>query len=219
MQTRRVNTTRRARVQTLGDLDSARDVWIVLHGFGQLASDFLAPFAPIATDGRAIIAPEALNRFYREKESSSGHAGRPVGATWMTREDRQAEIADYVAYLDTVALQLGRGRPLTVLGFSQGVSTLMRWVALGSTPVARVIAWAGELPADVDLQAHRARIPASGMDIVIGSVDEYATWINLDSVKARLDLAAIPHRVHIFDGGHRIDRGTLLELTQTVLTG
>ena len=219
MQEHRIAVTRTARVQSVGDLDNARELWVVIHGFGQLAADFVTPFTAIAGPDRAIIAPEALNRFYREKESSAGHAGRPVGATWMTREDRQAEIADYVAYLDTVALQLGRGRPLTVLGFSQGVSTLMRWVALGSTPVARVIAWAGELPADVDLQAHRARIPASGMDIVIGSVDEYATWINLDSVKARLELAAIPHRVHIFDGGHRIDRGTLLELTQTVLTG
>lgn len=212
MQTRRVNTTRRARVQTLGDLDSARDVWIVLHGFGQLASDFLAPFAPIVADGRAIIAPEALNRFYREKAGETTHAARPVGATWMTREDREAEIADYVDYLDEVARQLAPGRSVTALGFSQGVATLMRWIALGTTPVSRVIVWAGEIPKELDLLAQRARFPRQGLDLVIGSVDEYATWADVGDQRRRVEDAGLPSRLHIFDGGHRIDRGTLLAL-------
>ena len=212
MQTRCVKTSRRARVQTLGDLDSARDVWIVLHGFGQLASDFLAPFAPIVADGRAIIAPEALNRFYREKAGEATHAARPVGATWMTREDREAEIADYVDYLDEVARQLAPGRSVTALGFSQGVATLMRWIALGTTPVSRVIVWAGEIPKELDLLAQRARFPRQGLDLVIGSVDEYATWADVGDQRRRVEDAGLPSRLHIFDGGHRIDRGTLLAL-------
>jgi dienelactone hydrolase len=212
MQEHRVSTPRTARVQSLGDVDGARELWIVIHGYGQLAADFLAPFKAIAGSDRAVLAPEALNRFYRESAGAAGHAGRPVGATWMTREDRDAEIADYVAYLDNVATQFARGRPLTVLGFSQGVSTLMRWVTAGRTSVDRVIAWAGELPADVDLVRHRDRLPPDGLDVVIGSVDEYATWINLDAVKERLRAAEIPQRMHLFDGGHRLDRSTLLAL-------
>lgn len=203
---------RTARVHSLGDLEGAPELWIVLHGYGQLAVDFIAPFAAIAGTSRAIVAPEALNRFYRDRESKGGHAGRPVGATWMTREDREVEIADYVAYLDAVADRWGAGRPLTVLGFSQGVSTLLRWVAHGHTTAARVVAWAGELPPDVDLVAHRARFPAHGLDLVMGSVDEYHSWINLDGVKGRLDEAKVPYRLHIFDGGHRLDRRTLLAL-------
>jgi hypothetical protein len=78
--------------------------------------------------------------------------------------------------------------------------------------VQRVVAWAGELPADVDLVERRDRFSASGLDVVIGSVDEYATWINLDGLKRRLHAAAIPHRVHLFDGGHRLDRATLVTL-------
>lgn len=215
MQQHRVSTPRTARVQSLGDVDGARELWIVLHGYGQLAADFLAPFKAIAGPERAIVAPEALNRFYREAAGSSGHAGRPVGATWMTREDRDAEIADYVWYLDNVAAHFRAGRPLTVLGFSQGVSTLLRWVTTGCTPVDRVIAWAGELPADVDLAAHRARLGADGLDFVIGSVDEYASWIDLEGTKVRLAAAEIPYRVHLFDGGHRLDRKTLLALAPT----
>lgn len=208
----RLTVTRSARVQVLGDLEGAREVWIVIHGFGQLAVDFVAPFKAVAGPDRAIIAPEALNRFYKEREGATRSADRPVGATWMTREDRDAEIADYVAYLDAVAAHFARGRALTVLGFSQGVATLMRWVTLGSAVSARVIAWGGEIPADVDLAAHRGRFPDAGLDVVMGSVDEYHSWINLDGMKRRLEEAAIPYRVHIFEGGHRLDRAMLLSL-------
>ncbi|MFP5354756.1 MAG: alpha/beta hydrolase [Gemmatimonadota bacterium] len=208
----RLTVSRSARVQVLGDLDGAREVWIVVHGFGQLAADFIAPFKPIAGADRAIVAPEALNRFYKEREGATRSAERPVGATWMTREDREAEIADYVAYLDAVADRFARGRALTVLGFSQGVATLMRWVTLGSTRAARVIAWGGEIPADVDLTAHRGRFAASGLDVVMGSVDEYHSWIDLDGMKRRLETASIPYRVHIFEGGHRLDRAMLRSL-------
>ncbi len=212
MDEHRVATTRSARVKSMGALAHADEVWMVLHGYGQLAADFIMPFKAIAGATRAVVAPEALNKFYREKGGTTGHGGRPVGATWMTREDREAEIDDYIAYLDAVAGQMGRGRPLTVLGFSQGVSTLLRWVTRGTQFVHRVIVWAGEIPADVDLVEHRKRFPADGVDVVIGSVDEYATWINLDEMKRRFDAAQIPLRVQLFDGGHRLDRMTLLSL-------
>lgn len=99
-----------------------------------------------------------------------------------------------------------------MLGFSQGVSTLLRWLASGATAVQRVVAWAGELPADVDLIEYRDRFPASGLDVVLGSGDEYATWIDLEGQTRRLRAAAIPYRVHRFDGGHRLDRAMLLSL-------
>ncbi|MEO6444905.1 MAG: alpha/beta fold hydrolase, partial [Gemmatimonadaceae bacterium] len=166
---RHVRVSRSARVQTLGDVEQASDVWMVLHGFGQLAAEFIAPFAALAGDGCAVIAPEALNRFYKQKDGADSNASRPVGATWMTREDRDAEIADYVGYLDEVARQLVPGRAVTALGFSQGVATLMRWVTAGSTPLARVIVWAGEIPREVELGNFRPRFPDRPLDLVIGS--------------------------------------------------
>ncbi|HEX4935808.1 MAG TPA: hypothetical protein VFV33_21660 [Gemmatimonadaceae bacterium] len=211
-QEHRIVTPRSARVRSLGDPATAREVWVVLHGYGQLAADFLQPFQAIAGATRAVLAPEALNRFYTGKETGGGHPGRPVGATWMTREDREAEIADYITYLDTVVAQLAAGRPITALGFSQGVPTLLRWVTMGRTPVARVVVWAGEIPADLDLASTRARFPASGIDVAYGTRDEYLPWIDLDAVRARLAEASLPLREHPFDGGHRLDRRTLVSL-------
>src|SRR5206468_1825615 len=122
-----IRVARTARYETLGSETTAREVWFVLHGYGQLAASFIQAFSVLDDGTRLIVAPEALNRFYLVGVDSGAAAERPVGATWMTREDRDAEIADYVEYLDALAAQvLGavrRGeRPprVIVLGFSQG---------------------------------------------------------------------------------------------------
>src|ERR1051325_10016453 len=47
---------------------------------------------------RRLVAPEGLSRFYLSERATE----RRVGASWMTREDRLAEIADYLGYLDAV---------------------------------------------------------------------------------------------------------------------
>ena len=73
-----------------------------MHGLGQLASVFIGYFKTIATPTRLIVAPEALSRHYIPQSGSSGTKDARIGATWMTREDRDNEIADYVEYLDAV---------------------------------------------------------------------------------------------------------------------
>jgi hypothetical protein len=94
---------RTARYATLGRLDeSVREVWIVCHGYAQLAGRFIERFRCIAAPHRLIVAPEALSRFYTERGSGFHGPASQIGATWMTSEDREAEIQDYVAYLDAL---------------------------------------------------------------------------------------------------------------------
>ena len=215
MQEHRITVSRRARFHALGDFELAHDVWMVVHGYGQLASDFLAPFAVLATPGRAIVAPEALNRYYKERAGEQTHSETPVGATWMTREDREAEIADYVDYLDAVADRVcSEGGRLTALGFSQGVATVTRWVAMGTRRVDRLILWAGSLPRDLDLSVHGARLPQRPLDVVIGTRDEYASWANVEEQRRAIESAGLALKLHSFEGGHRLDRKTLIALGQ-----
>ncbi len=90
---------RTARYYTLGPIGAAtRQVWFACHGYGQLAERFLQRFEPLDDGAHLIVAPEGLSRFYL----SDNPRERRVGATWMTREDRLNEIADYVRYLDTL---------------------------------------------------------------------------------------------------------------------
>src|ERR671933_2286542 len=109
MREHHLTVTRTARYVTLGDVhDSLRQVWFVCHGYGQLAARFLRHFEDLNDGHRLIVAPEALSRFYVESGPGTRHADVPVGATWMTREDRLSEIADYVSYLDGLYAQLFR---------------------------------------------------------------------------------------------------------------
>lgn len=209
MQEHRLVTTRRARYYTIGGGEQPPgEAWIVLHGLGQLASVFIKYFESIASPGRLIVAPEALNRYYVTPGASGRTADARVGATWMTRMDRENEIADYVDFLDAVWGETASGAArVTALGFSQGVATACRWVANGKSRVDRLVAWAGQLPPDVDPSVY-AKLPG-GVTLVAGTTDEYAAWIAEGNHDARLVAAGLRPRVVTFDGGHRMDRLTL----------
>lgn len=201
-----ITVARTARYHTMGPAE-APDVCLVLHGYGQLARYFVQPFAALADVGRRIIAPEALSRFYLD-----GFDGR-VGATWMTRADREHEIGDYIRYLDALAdAEVGAETGLTVLGFSQGTATACRWAARGTHAVDRLILWAGGVPSDVDWTAHRERFEAMDLTLVIGTEDEYITDEQVAQQEARLHAHQIPHRTVRFDGGHRIDAEVLAQV-------
>jgi dienelactone hydrolase len=209
MNEHRLVTKRRARYYTIGGgAQPLDDAWVVLHGHGQVASVFLTYFKSIATPGRLIVAPEALNRYYVEPGTSGRTKEAKVGATWMTRMDRENEIADYVDFLDAVWQETAAGaRRVTALGFSQGVATACRWIAKGKSRVDRLVAWAGQLPPDVDPLAF-AKL-SGGVTLVVGSTDQFATWIAEGGHDARLEAAGITPQLMTFEGGHRMDRLTL----------
>ena len=117
MLTHHLSVPRTARYHVLGAMSQGlREIWIVCHGYGQLAARFLSWFAPLDDGTRLIVAPEALSRFYLDDRPGAIHTESRVGATWMTREDREHEITDYVRYLDvlhdTLRRDLGGRAPL-----------------------------------------------------------------------------------------------------------
>lgn len=210
----RVTVERSARVYTLGSTQAA-DAWVVLHGYGQLAARFIAKFAGIAGPERVVVAPEALSRFYFELPRVGGPpaAERRVGAAWMTREDREAEIADYVAYLDRMLPSVApEARTVTVLGFSQGVATALRWVTLGSTPVQRLILWAGPSPPDLDLQRLAGRLAGARVHVVMGERDPIGVGGELEKQLDALEQVGIQSEITQFEGGHTLDAAVLAQL-------
>jgi predicted esterase len=210
---------RTARYCTLGDVaDAVADIWIVCHGFGQLARVFVQEFVPLARPGRLIVAPEALNRFYLNREGGRAGASARVGATWMTREDRLAEIDDYVRYLDDLFREIVGERPpsnvrVTALGFSQAAATVARWLVHGASKLDRVILWSGLLPPEIDpAGAARERLRSTSLSLVVGRHDDMLNTTELRGQREALDRAGIRVEVLEFDGGHRIDRDTLVSL-------
>jgi predicted esterase len=212
-------TRRSARFYLLGGEGSQppAELWMVLHGYGQLAGRFIRHFRAIATADRMVVAPEALNRFYVEGSGGvRSHADARVGATWMTREDREREIDDQQAYLDAVlaaASPDGRPRRLVVLGFSQGVATGVRWLVRSAHAADRVIAWAGSLPAE--LEATGAAMLAGRLTMVAGRTDTLLTAERIEAERARLRTLGVDAPLVRFDGGHTMDGATLSALASS----
>lgn len=211
-----LTVARTARYYTAGAKTPAlREVWLVCHGYGQLAQYFLRRFALLDDGTRLLVAPEALSRFYLG-ETLKSHADARVGATWMTREDRLNEIRDYVDYLDAVASRVLEGLSPDVhvvgLGFSQGVATVSRWAAMGRTDVAALVLWAERVPPDLDLAAAAQRWRGRPVLLVAGQADPTASPGAAAEERRRLEEAGIAASVITFDGGHELDTGTLLEV-------
>ena len=190
MRERHIRVARTARYYTLGPAGtSLREVWLVCHGYRQLARRFLTRFADLDDGTRLIVAPEGLSRFYLH-DPASGHGKEvPIGATWMTREDRENEITDYVGFLDGVldevldevpdevpdelSTESGGTARLTVLGFSQGAHTVCRWVAAGEAAIERIILWGAYLPDDLDLNRGPERLGSAELILVRGLLDHF----------------------------------------------
>lgn len=207
-----LEVTRAARYWTLGEARGDRpEAWVVLHGYGQLARRFLARFESVAGPSRLVVAPEALSRFYVKPIMGRHGADSVVGATWMTREDRDQEIHDYVAYLDRLgAAAVPAEARRTVLAFSQGVATAWRWVTYGEAPAPeKLVLWAGHLPPDLDV-ARAARVLAeTEVVLVAGERDRTVRDALSSEGLARLSDAGVPYRVEAYAGGHEIDEPTL----------
>jgi len=204
----RLDATKGTRVYHLGDLSSATEVWFALHGFGQLAGQFIHDFAAAVRPGRVVIAPEGLNHFYTD------HRGKKVGATWMTSEDRDAEIGDYVRYLDQVSDRFlsGLSAPrIEIHGFSQGTATAARWVSLGRIRASRLVLWGGELPPDPPVESVVDRLNAADLHLVMGDRDEYYSRDRVEQGLERLDAAGVHYTMRWFEVGHVVD-GRVLEV-------
>jgi len=176
---------------------------------------------PGARESRAVVAPEALSRFYIESEVGPHDAESRVGATWMTRADREHEIRDYVEYLDRVAGEVlsggsgsamgaeapdavpldAGGRRVVVLGFSQGAETASRWVTWGRIRPDELVLWGGGLAADLPGGDVRDALDGVRVRLVSGSDDRWGQQRGADTEDRLREVGIEPERVR-FEGGH-----------------
>lgn len=214
MQTHEITISRSARFHTEGTVtEHLTDLWIVCHGYSQLAKTFLGYFSSIASPHRLLVAPEALSRFYVD------HVRGEVGASWMTREFRDAEVGDYVAYLDQVydaVADVDRDRvTIRCLGFSQGVATASRWFARTNRPVDHLILWGERLPTEFRDAESVHRFNTARVSLVHGTRDKFLSRAVLDEERDTMLELGLRHEWIEFEGGHRLDKETLRSLADS----
>jgi len=203
-----IEVKRTARYFTLGELDEkTKSIWILIHGHKQLAKDFILNFSELAEKNNFLIAPEGLMRLYIKGDYGD------VGASWMTKEDRESDINDYVNYLDElfekeIAPHLNQNIKVNTLGFSQGAATLSRWLALGKTPdlslgLIKAVFWCGSVAHDLDFSKSE-NFKDIEIHQVFGSNDPYFPKKFLEKQVSILKQANLNPKTFIFEGGHEV---------------
>lgn len=190
---------------------SEKEIWLILHGYGQLAEFFLRKFRPFFDPSRLFVAPEGINRSYRE-----GFSGR-VGANWMTKHQREIDIINGMNYLNAVmenVLKPFVDKPeLNVLGFSQGAATVSRWVEQSSLPIQKMVLWGGALAVDLDKEELQEK--AKNLHLILATGDD-DPLITPERVKEHLDqigkLAFREHSNFTYKGGHDLDEQLLHQI-------
>lgn len=176
--------------------------WMICHGYGMLSTYFARHFSTLP-ESSELIVPEGLHRFYLQ-----GASGR-VGASWMTKESRDQDIADYIAYLNQLYDLFKKDVPLVAFGFSQGVATICRWALQLPIPPKYLVLWAGVIPPDMQEEAWQRLHDTTEIFIFKGSDDpfhkpEYDEWTR--------KIAPDAHVIQ-YEGGHAIHKDTLREFS------
>lgn len=185
-----------------------KEVWIVFHGYGQLAEFFIRKFLSYESTDCLIIAPEGTNYSYL-----NGFHGR-VGANWMTRHEREVAIENNHRFLDKLMeniLSEFEGIPVIhVLGFSQGAATATRWVSRWSGKVKSLILWAGGFAQDLVLEDVKDAFSETKLILVFGENDELITPESIIKQEELINNLGKTFRKITFSGGHELN-GEILE--------
>ena len=211
-----VPVTRTANVYQLGEFNAATEtLWIVCHGYGQRADFFLRHFQVLDTGKNVIIAPEGLSKFYRE--GFSGH----VGASWMTKYNRENEIKDYIGYLnhllETLKPQFPENLKINLLGFSQGGATVCRWLPAANVQFDRLILWAAAFPEDMDFEFSKSALEKTNIVMVSGTEDDLIPEGMPEKQFDLLRSYGLTPQLVSFEGGHKLDAETLRKLDSEVI--
>jgi predicted esterase len=191
--------------------NSIKNVWFVCHGYGQLAKFFIRNFNRLDKEENYIIAPEGLHRFYL-----NGFSGR-VGASWMTKEEREDDIKDYNNFLKMVLKkELSEINfekvNINLLGFSQGTTTISRFLFLNDIQADNLILWAGDLPNDIDYEKVKKFSQSNSIYFVTGNNDEFISLENFEAIIEKHEKEGIRISKIVFNGKHKIINEALVEL-------
>jgi len=187
---------------------NAKNLLVVLHGYGHLASYFIKRFEFLDPEKYYVVAPEGLHRFYL-----NGTGGR-VGASWMTKEDRENDIKNYVHYLDKIfdeVISTTNFQRKLLLGFSQGGATGSRYMAFGKHSFDQFILWAAVFPPDLSNQIY-SKFNSSINYFVVGNRDPYYNEQQIADHIVQLTKEKLQIELIKFDGEHEINSDVLLSI-------
>ena len=175
-----------------------------------LCKQMLYKFKDFNPQEHFVVAPEGLSRFYFK-----GYSGDVV-STWMTKEDRLVEIEDFSVYLDKLYRSYTERLPKEckklILGFSQGGTTVFRWLHRRLTQVDTILAYSAWVPEDLDYKDSITDVTSIPIIYTVGLQDEFVTAERIEMQKAIIARGKLAATYEFYEGVHKIDRSQLMKI-------
>jgi predicted esterase len=193
---------------TLNELTSlTKNVWFVCHGMGYLSKYFLKYFKDLNPIENYIIAPQAQSKYYITPKF------KHVGASWLTRENTKMETNNIIAYFDSIFKheQITRDKNLIILGYSQGVSVAMRYIAKRQLQCSQLVLLSGGIPKE--LKKEDFRFFKGKTKLIYGINDEYLQKERMTQEQQKAEML-FGNKLEIipFEGVHEVNTEIINQL-------
>jgi predicted esterase len=186
---------------TLNQLTThTKNVWFVCHGMGYLSRYFLNYFEKLSASENYIIAPQAQSKYYIPPKFQH------VGGSWLTKENTVKETENVMCYFDAVfeAEAIPKDKNLIVMGFSQGVSVAMRYIAKRQLNCQQLILHSGGIPKE--LTSEDFKFLNAKVSLIYGKNDEYLNEDRMLEEKNRaFELFGDAVTIIPFEGKHEVN--------------
>lgn len=186
---------------TLNSLNSSTEyIWFVCHGLGYLSRYFLKYFKELNPKKHYVIAPQAPSKYYLKQDF------KYVGASWLTKENTVLETENIMNYFDAIfeAEDVPKDKKLIVLGYSQGVSVAIRYMAKRQLQAEVLVIHSGSIPNELtsaDFNFFKGKVK-----FIYGTEDEYLhkTRLKTETEKAE-KLFGDQLEIIAFEGKHEVN--------------
>ena len=186
---------------TLNSLtEKTQTIWFVCHGMGYLSRYFLKYFKDLDPELNYVIAPQAQSKYYLPPKFQH------VGSSWLTKENTQKETENVMRYFDSVLEneQLPKGKKLVIVGYSQGVSVAMRYMAQRRLQCEHLLIMSGGIPKELerkDFEYLDAKVT-----LIYGTQDEYLDEERMNYETSRVhELFGNDVKIVPFEGNHMVN--------------
>ena len=187
---------------TLNSLSNkTKNVIFACHGMGYLSRYFLKYFKGLNSDDNYVIIPQAQSKYYVAPKM------KYVGASWLTKENTVKEIENVINYFDNVLNnEKVKNLNFIFLGYSQGVSVAMRYLAKRKIIVSKLILMSGGIPKELTAKDFKFLKNKSTIYYVFGNKDEYINGDFLNSEKNKIKNIFSDVNYIEFDGKHEFKK-------------
>jgi predicted esterase len=186
-------------------------VWFVCHGMGYLSRYFLKYFKDFNADEHYFIAPQAPSKYYVPPKFTY------VGASWLTKENTVNETENIMRYFDAVleSEQLPSNVKLMVVGYSQGVSVAMRYIAKRQLKCDQLVIMSGGIPKELVADDFTFLKDTTTITLTYGMDDEYLSKERMQYEQNRVhELFGDTITIVPFEGKHEVNVTLLHKLIE-----